>query len=188
MDTISLVTYAQLCYVVNNLPVLLSTTTLGSTTASVTYSIATPYPRIRVEWNTRTSGAVNSTPLYLQMNGDNGANYQQSFIENHITSVTGNSSTSLTTQIQIGSTSGASGTSGYWGAGSFIINGANQSIFGPIAIGMGTAYVASGGSPNSYSGIYGGEYVVATPLTSVTLSLGAGGFIAGSSFSFYGLT
>jgi hypothetical protein len=179
-ETLLLAQYSNL---LSSVPQLLSSTTLTGTTASVSYTVVTAFPRILVFWGGSCSASAAAEQLYLQFNADSAAHYLWSVNQNNNATVSGTTGGSLVDQIQIGTITAGTATADYWSSGSFIVEGANQTTHFPTAVGTGTAYTSS---TSNYVGVYGGQYVQATPITKVTLLPASGSFNAGSSFSFYG--
>ena len=155
--------------------------TLGSTTSTVTFSnIPTSLKQIRVRYTVRGDASADGTML-VRINGNSGTNYSwQSW--NAFTIGTGNTSNTLQTGAAIAGIP-TGGGAGIWGIGVIDIVGwdaphADQ-LMG-VAIG-GYIFNTTGGSNNTYTtfaykGTSGSGY------TSLSLTQGAGGFIAGSEF------
>lgn len=188
MDTVALLTYAQMCYATNNLPLLLSTTTLGSSTASVTYNVVNPYNRIMVGWGANGTTAANGVQLQLQMNGNTASTYLWAINQSSTNTVSGSSSSGLASSIQVGTITAGSATTNYWSSGTFFVEGTNQSTHNPTVVGIGTAFATDANPPVAWVGTYGGQYVSNVPVTSLTLFPLTGSFNAGSYFAFYGLS
>lgn len=176
---------AGLGYVINNQPVLLYATTLAATQATVVYSVTSPYPRIKCIWRARASDAIAAEMIQLRINGASTSSYQWQTNQANNTTVAATDSGGATTSIQVGTVCAASATAGYFSSGEFTVDGADQSATFPTVQGTGTAYVSTS---NSYVGVYSGQYNVAALVTSLTLLCQTGSFVAGSQFSFYGLS
>lgn len=188
MDTVALLTYAQTCYISNNLPTLLSTTTLGSTTASVTYNVTSLYNSMMVRWSASSTAAVTSTTLIVTCNGDTGSHYLSAILENSSGSVSGSFGSGITTGMQAATMAGASDTANYWSSGVFFLDGTNQTGHAPTLVGTATQFTST--APLGHMGMYSGQWLSVAGVSSVTLAPGSGGgsFAAGSVFSFYGLS
>jgi hypothetical protein len=179
--------FAQINYLANNTQVLLSTTTLGVNTASVTLSVpsGTTYNYLTVNWRARSSAAVAGEQMFLQMNGDSGSNYSwQTNEANATNAVSGTHAGALTTHIQIATITGANATSALWFAtGSFDVGGASDATNYKTAQGTGVANITV---TNAYAGVYGGQWNSAAAVTSLTLTAATGNLVTGSIFSLYG--
>lgn len=183
MDGALLLALTNLSQISSSQPQLLSTVTLAATSASVTYTVITPYPRILACWGGSCSG-TGAQAVELTFNGDSASHYVQTQNENATATVSG-ATTNPTASIKVGNMPGTGATANYWASGSFLIEGANQSSHFPTIDGTGTAFQSG---TSAWVGAYGGMYLEATPITTVTLQPATGSFAAGSAFSFYGLT
>jgi hypothetical protein len=161
------------------------TQTLGSTTASVTFSGIPAIGALMVRWGARCSDAVTAEQLYVQLNGDTGNNYVwQANQANNTNAVSGTTGGTAVGKIQVATVPGGSATSTYWGSGSFTVEGSAQSGHGTTLVG--TAFAATGVT-NTYAGVYGGFHSTLGPVTSITIFGASGSLIAGSQFSLYGM-
>jgi hypothetical protein len=184
MDTVALLTYAQTSYLNGHQPQLLSTVTLGATTASVTYNVVTPYPRILVEW-TAACTASGAQTLFMQYNGDTTAgHYQWQIIQGSGSSASAGISSTSATGIQIGAVSGTP-TTNYWGSGFALVADAVQSAHFSTCAGSSAAFQTN---TSAFSVTFGGQYAQLAPISSVTLVPNSGSFAANSTFTFYGLS
>ena len=157
------------------------TNTLGSTTSTVTFSnIPTTLKHITVMYTVRGDATADGTML-LRVNGNSGTNYSwQSF--NAFTIGTGNTSNTLQTGAAIAGIPTGGGT-GIWGIGKIDIVGwdaphADQ-LMG-VAQG-GYIFNTTGGSNNTYT-VFAYKGTSGSGYTSLSLTQGTGGFIAGSEF------
>jgi hypothetical protein len=188
MDTVALLTYAQTCFISNNLPSLQGTVTLGATTASVTFNVQSQYQRLMVLWGGRGTTSATGIQLMMQFNGNTSSTYLWSHIENITTTITGSGSAGLVSQIQMGTLSAASSAPNYWSSGAFFVEGVNQANHNQTAVGIGTAYDSDANPPLAYTGVYGGSLLGPSLVTSLTLFPLSGSFVSGSYFAFYGLS
>jgi hypothetical protein len=165
-------------------PTRIATTTLGGTTASVTFSSIPAFNHISVTWKARSTTAVAAEQMYLRFNGDTASHYQwQTNEANAGNAVTGSHSTTLVAFIQIATITGASGTANYFASGEFRVPYWNDTTNFAVAQGTATAQITT---TNQYAGTYGGLYNQAATLTSLTLFPAGGSFAAGCRFSLYG--
>jgi hypothetical protein len=184
-DEVEAFLLAQYGYISSNQPMLLNSQVLLAPAASVTYTVVTPFPRIQCFWSASCSNATTTQQIWLQYNGDAGSNYLWQKLEINTASVAGTGSSGTAIHASVGSTVGTSVTADYWSSGDFVIDGANQSAHYATHQGK---YSAFAGTSSTFVGIASGQHNVLGVVTSVTLTPNAGNFVAGSSFSFYGLT
>lgn len=185
-DTVGLLAYAQTSYINGHLPQLLSTLTLGSTATSITYNVQTPYPRILFTWAAAGSGAAGAITLNMQFNGDSStSHYAQTMNENNVATVTGATSNPTSSgAIKLGVVPCA-GTADYWASGLALIADANQAGHYPTLSSFGTAWQSG---TTAWVGVYGGMYLQAVQISSITILPANNSLAAGSTFSFYGLS
>lgn len=163
---------------------LVDSASLSASTASVVLNLPAGYNRAKLYWRARSAGAVTAEPLMLQFNGDSGAHYQDEIMQTNNTTVAGTTATGQT-KMQIATIVGASGTSNYFSSGSVDIDGVSDTTNFKTAVGQGTAFVTTS---NMYVGVYGGQWIQAAAVTTVTLFANANSLASGSTFSLYGLT
>lgn len=163
-----------------------STVTLGSTTASVTFSGLPATNGFLVKWAARASDAVAAEMFMLRINGDSGSNYARQANEANNTSTATGIQSAPNTAIQVGTIPAASGTARYWGTGSFVVNpgtatgsGQNTSVAGHgVAVSTNT---------NMWAGVYGGQWNSTATVTSLTMFGLSGSLVQNSKFSIYAL-
>lgn len=174
----------QTGYLETVLPQQVGAQTLLAPTASVTYTVVTPFNRIWCQWRANSSNATTALNLEVRLNGASGSSYLWQDLQANNSTVTGTPSAGTATSMLLGTITGNSSTANYFSSGDFIIDGANQSASFMTAQGKSTNFVTS---TNSFISQYGGQYNVLGALTSVTLLPSAGNFTTGSQFSFYGM-
>jgi len=165
-----------------------ATQVLGGTTASITFSsVSSKYTNVTVYWSARDTNAALSDSLLLRFNGDTGNNYGYQYVEGQgTTAQAASGAMSATSSITIGKITGASATASYYSGGRFDVLGWNKSASGRNAVAVGVGYVTgSNTTTGQLTGSYGGGYVPAAQLSSLTLLPSAGSFAAGSQFSLY---
>lgn len=162
-----------------------ATQTLGSTTASVTFSgLPAGVNAFKVRWSARCSDANAAEQMKLQINGATGSSYIWEVNQANNTTVAATTSAGASTFIQIGTVTAASATADYWASGEFTVdNGISAAKF-PNVQGTAAAFATT---TNMWCGVYSGQYVVAGPVTSLTMFGATGSLIANSQFSIYAL-
>ena len=134
------------------------------------------YTHLLLVINSELSGTAATQAVTAQFNGDTAADYTGGFILNALGTVTGSSAAGATS-IDIG----ASGPTG--GSTQAIISGYASSSIVKSATGSGLATTASGITQLNGAGTWNATAAI----TSITLTAAAGSFIAGSTFSLYGM-
>jgi hypothetical protein len=167
----------------NNTPQLIQTQTLGSTTASVTFTVpASPaYTRLSLYWRARLS-AAGSQDLELQFDGDTAAHYLWAKVEASNGAAGGaHAGASPVAIIKIGVVSGD--TASYFGSGRQDIEGWSNSTGFLTCTGPYANFDVAG---TDWSGNASGIYLATGPHTSIKVFPAANSFVAGSTFSLYG--
>jgi hypothetical protein len=167
---------------------LIETITLGSTTASVTFSglaaYASTYKHLQIRAVTRSSVASNEDFQYIQLNGDTASNYR-----NHYLIGTGSSvlSGDITSSYPAGildafSTPGASFVANSFGASVIDLLDAYSTTKNK------TVRILSGqaGTLNRVA-LSSGAWFNTASVTSITLDGVFGSYVSGSRFSLYGV-
>jgi hypothetical protein len=167
---------------------LISTTTLGTATPSVTFSSLGDYSSTYKHLQIRTVGRVSADTsgsgdaFTVRFNGDSGSNYALHQLFGNGSTVTSNSTAPAT---------------GFFGQ-RFTDSGSTSNAFGAAVIDILDSYSTSknktarilGGNANNTSYIFlnSGVWISTASITSITLSPNVGGnFVAGSRFSLYGI-
>ncbi|HEV2346440.1 MAG TPA: hypothetical protein VGS97_20240 [Actinocrinis sp.] len=160
------------------------TQTLGTTTASVTFSgLPTGVNAFKVRWSARCSDANAAEQFKVQLNGAVGSSYIWEVNQANNTTVAATTSAGASTFIQMGTVTAASATADYWASGEFTVDNGGASQF-PNVQGTAAAFATT---TNMWCGVYSGLYAVAGSVTSITMFGATGSFIAGSQFSIYAL-
>jgi len=166
---------------------LIASSTVGSgSAASIEFaSIAADYTDLLVKISARTTGAVNGSGIYFQVNGVSGSGkYSSKLIYGDGSSAASASDLSGTTLIQFGQTNGASSTSNTFGSHEiYIPNYASSSYYKSIS--FDSVYENNGGNP--YMMLTAGLYNENTAITKVTLTAGAN-FAQYSTAYLYGIS
>jgi len=168
-------------------PVQIATQTLGSTTASVTFSsIPTAFNHLALIWAARSTVAAVTDSLVVQLNGTTGASYYyaQAAFPNGTSSI---NDAEAQTNLVIGAVSGNTATAKYRGVGWTVLprasDGANNYV---TAVGI-NFYTAGESAGQQQPGIFGGTYKASAAITSIKLFAAGGSLAAGTQFSLYGL-
>jgi len=167
-------------------PQLIAKRLLGSTTASITFSVpsAPAFSALRVAWNARSDNASPATFMCVQFNADTGSHYLWQNNQAHSATIGPGNSGAATTLIEVGTMAAASATASYIGGGEFVVSNASGTAFKAV-----TAHSTSMDAANDgFSGTYGGLWLASAAITSITLLPLNGNFVAGSSAYLYGET
>lgn len=166
---------------------LISTTILGSTTASVTFSsIVSTYKHLQIR-ATMKSNSSDYSRVYGQVNDVTSGSYTAHNLRGNGSSVTSTSTTTSATQmIDIG---GFIPGTFYEGEGQF--SGMVMDILDYSNTSKNTTFRSlSGYKPSSYTSyvfLSSGVYLDTPAISSITLFLNANSFVSGSRFSLYGI-
>jgi hypothetical protein len=162
---------------------LISTTILGSNTATVTFSaIASTYKHLQIRMTNRDTSSSNIRPAGIQFNGDTASNYQAHRIYGDGASVS--SDYLATSYIQYKIPGNGALASVWSGAVLDILNYANTTTYKTTRMLSGFY----GGNGSSEIGLYSGNWRSTSAITSVSLiALNSNAFATGSRFSLYGI-
>jgi hypothetical protein len=162
------------------------TTTLASNQSTVVLSVPSA-TRVQVYWHARGTDAVPAEEVLLQINSDTtAANYVSANNQYNNTSGPASVPNQTASGVQVGTMTGGTATSKYFGSGSFVIDGVKDATNYQTILGDSAAFSSV---TNSYTGSYSGQHLAVGPVTTITLLPGNSGaqFAAGSSFSIYAL-
>lgn len=159
------------------------TQTLSSTTTSITFSGLPPVNAFLVKWYIRASDANAAEQLYLRFNGDSSSSYLWEVNQANNTTLAATTSAGTSTFIQLGTITANSAIADYFSTGSAIITPGGTGKYTTVT-GTGSAYAST---TNMWAGVYGGQYLSTSTITSLTLSGSSGSFLAGSQVSVYAL-
>lgn len=155
---------------------LIQNQTLGTAAASVTFSgIPQTYTNLMLVVNTALSGVSVTEFITAQFNGDATSDYTNGYILNSGGTVSGNSN--VGTSLNIG------GAGPVGGSIQAIVSGYASTIVAKSA--TSTSACASSTGLTQVQG--GGTWNQTAAITSIVLAPTSGSFIAGSTFSLYGL-
>lgn len=164
------------------LPTQFSTTTLGTTTASVTFSSIPAFTHLTLVWHARGDQAATTVNLQIQLNGITTSTYITERAEANTNTVAGANATAASS-LQIGAIPGSTATALYFGAGSMECPGWNDTTNYTPVVGMGVSFP---GGAAGFAGVYGGIVPTAGTNSSIKIFPATGNFVAGSRFSIYG--
>ena len=161
---------------------------LNSATAPVTFSsIPGTYNHLQIVAYGRTSytGDVYSR-IRLQMNGDTGSNYGSELVYWNANAGMGGRGT-YTTYLEVGFMTSANGPSNHAGTLTLYLPEYGGTTFYKEVHGTGSAALGSTAT-DQYATLHGGRWRSASAITSLALMPESGNFVAGSTFTLYGLT
>jgi hypothetical protein len=152
----------------------------------VTFSSLGAYTHLEILWSARGTEVAFSTNMDLTFNGDTGANYDRQLLSGNATTVAAAEAIAAANAV-IGAIPAASGATDMAGTGVLRIFDYRGTTF------------QKGGISNENlhrgvltTGIFTRQFSIGwrntAAITSVTITLAAGNFVAGSKFSLYGIT
>jgi hypothetical protein len=171
---------------------LISSTILGGTAASVTFSnlgdYSSTYKHLQIRFAGRTSQADDASAFEVRLNGDTGSNYaRHRLLANYVggsLAVRSDASTTQTSINEFGHITGGNASANIFGAGVLDILDAYSTSKNKTIRGF-SGFVISG---NERVGISSGLYINTASTTSVTLiPRASSNFATGSRFSLYGI-
>lgn len=156
----------------------IQTTVLGSTTASVTFTIPANFRTVQIFWRCRNSNAAITDAVLLRINADTGTNYSYTMTQVNNGAVVGTASVGAATNAQVGVTVAANGASNNFGQG--VVEIAGWDLSPNLNFNFRSDMYES--AANSYYHHGGGLHYVAGTNASVTLLGNTGSFLSGSRF------
>ena len=159
-------------------------TVVSSPVATVTFSsIPATCQDLIFTVSGRSSASANADSLYIQFNGDSGNNYQNVF--QYATGVAnapgGNGPTQAAGKAQILQPPGASATANYSGFGTIEIDNYTNTTFYKQAMGLASTFVSNVANQSTAAILqFGIQWNNTSAITSATLGLGSGNFVAGT--------
>ena len=170
-----------------NTYILIASSTVGSGgAASIQFSsIPSTYTDLLVKITGRTSGAVDGSGIYFQVNGVTGSGkYSSKLLYGDGSTAASGSDLNGTTMIQFGQTNGASSTSNTFGSHEvYIPNYAATGNYKSISFDS----VYENTNPNPYMMLTAGLYNENTAISTITFTAGAN-FVQYSTAYLYGIS
>ena len=164
----------------------LAQTVLGGTQASVTFSsISGAYSALKVHIQARGDTAATTTGLVMRFNGDTGANYDAQSAYGQTTS-TGAAESVAATGVTLLDIAAASATANHAGVLDLLIAKYAGTTFIKTVDGTSTSSFGTG-TGTLITRKLSGRWRSTAAITSITMLPAAGSFVAGSSFTLYGL-
>jgi hypothetical protein len=157
-----------------------------SGTGTVTFSSLGTHTHLEIRYSIRGTEVATSSALGLQFNADTGANYDTQLNRGQNTTLTG-AQVIAGTSIVIGQVSADSAPSGLAGGGVITINDYRGTTFHKTCMAIDT-FKQADASGGIFMDVRGGAWRSTSAITSITLGLGAGNYVAGSKISLYGIT
>ena len=160
----------------------IATNTLGSATATVTFSsIPSTYNDLVLVSSVRSTSSGNQE-YQLQLNSDTGSNYSYTRLAGDGSSAFSDRGSNRT-YIDMGYMPGSNSTSGVFGINNLsIMNYANSTTYKTLLYRWNDA-----GAVNAYAAAEVGLWRSTSAITSITLKMGSGNLEAGSTFTLYGI-
>ena len=163
---------------------LISTTLLTGSQASVTFDVTglgATYKHLQIRAASRVSGSYGTVDDYMTFNSST-SGYASHYLLGNGSSVSSGASTSRANMITYNSSAGASSSSN-------IFAGHICDILDPFSSSKNKTIRGVSGNygSNTYVDIYSGLWNNTAALTSITMTSGAGSYVAGSRFSLYGI-
>jgi hypothetical protein len=166
---------------------LIQTQALAADAGSVTFSaIPGTYEHLMILWTARGTDAGNPD-VYLQFNGDTGANYDRELLVGVSAAPASGATVGQTALQAIGTMPGSTADAGRAAGGTIRIASYARTTFWKTAVGD-FSDIRATSAGNQLAGMAGGIWRSTAAITSVTLLPSAGNFLAGSVFSLYGIT
>lgn len=168
---------------------LISKTTLGSDTASVSFSsIAGTYEALMILVEARTARAAASDVLAIQFNSDTGANYDYMRLAARGNGTLAYDAAAAQSSGRVLNTEGANSRASFFAAGMIYIGGYATSGHERSYIGLPSMVLADRTTTDMYVSMAVGAWRSTAAITAVTLLSGTGSNLkSGSSFALYGI-
>jgi hypothetical protein len=167
----------------------ISSYTVTGTDASITFSsIPSTYTHLQVRGIARSNGSLKTGPIFVTVNGDTGTNYgSQGSLINHsglgLIAYYDNAAPTYYAQRHTGSLA----PSNYFGSTVFNIIDYKNTSKSKIFLGEIGGALAGATADNTTSSSFGGHWRNTNAITSITLTPNSGSWIAGTTFSLYGI-
>lgn len=165
---------------------LISSNTLSSSAASVTFSsIPATYTDLVLRWSARGDALANTVNPYIQFNGVSSNVYSRTLIYGAGSAGTGSGRNSNIDRIYVNTIPAGLATSNTFGNSEFYLPSYLASQNKPMGIFTATEYNSATVDDNIY--VIAGLYSQTTAVSSVLIAPFSGNFVSGSSFYLYGI-
>lgn len=155
------------------------------TGTNVAFSSLGAFTNLQIRYSARGDTVATSTPLLLRFNGDTGANYDRQFLAG-AASVASALESLGQTSAEVSAIAAASASAGMPSTGTIEIYDYRGTTFQKNVIAS-MNLRRSSASGNVFARVYSVGWLSTAAITSITLTLTAGNFVAGSKFTLYGL-
>lgn len=152
---------------------------------AVTFSSLGSFTHLRIVYSVRADDAVTSENFLMTFNGDTGANYDRESLLSSNTTVSGAGAAAATSMF-IQQVVGASAPANVAASGEIVIYDYRGTTFFKTATSAGYLQTAASAA-GQQARVNGGLWRSASAITSVTLTLGSGNYVAGSKLTLYGM-
>lgn len=156
-----------------------------SATGVVTFSSLGSYTHLEILYSGRGDQVATSTAINLTFNGDTGANYDRQLMQGAAGTPTASESLGQTSAA-IGNIAAASATASMIGSGRIVILDYRGTTFFKQCVTANT-YQTGTGSGAFFTRQFSVGWRSAAAITSITLTLASGNYVAGTIFSLYGI-
>jgi hypothetical protein len=170
---------------IGQVPVLIATTSLSASAASVTMPIPAGYNTLTGSYFGRQDSGGGGDWASVRFNSDTGSHYTWQIHMGSGGTYVAQNAGALTTSTRIGVIATSGEPAGYFGTGQFVIGNVGSTTTRKTVSGN---FQCATGVNNGFSGTAGGHWVPTTDaaITSITFLPATGNFVAGSVFSVYG--
>lgn len=163
-------------------------TVLGASAGSVTFSsIPNTFRHLRLEWQARGDTAAVNTALQLQVNGDTSASYDRQSTQIVGTVVSASEAQGLTAML-LGLLAAASASANTPGTGTIDIPNYAGTVFVKHALTQTVAQAGVGSGALTARFDLGSYRATTSAINALKLFPAAGNFVAGSTFTLYGIS
>ena len=164
---------------------LISSQTLGGTTASVTFSsIPSTYNDLKLVISARGDTAAFNISVVMKLNGDTATNYSQTYLEGTPNSSFSGRSTGVTADSFYININGANTTASTFGSAELYFPNYNSTSAKPYNF---TSVTETNSTSNAFIFTEAGLYRGASGIFSITLTPNSGNFVQYSDFYLYGI-
>lgn len=152
---------------------------------TITFSSLGAFTHLRIVWNGRGTEVATSSTITLRFNADTGANYDLERVQGSATTASA-AEVIAGTSINVGTITAASGAANQAASGEIVIYDYRGTTFQKNITSMVVCKRADS-TANILQQSFGGAWRNTAAITSITLLLSAGNYVAGSKFTLYGM-